>query len=423
MHFGQGRDRNLLFCSGDLSQALQSMLAKIPGYVEAIPKDQFLISSDTELIENIRPRLIANPLILHEDAKTMEQTEGKIDVSYNRNRNPFGDSGPIMVPSLKVVVEVPFDGDPDLWQMRPNQYDMSPPIADIRGNSLYITVELPHDENQEKFKQAIEGTLRSINQYVGYQLPMLDSYNESLERHISEAVHRRKTILKKSGELQDMLGIPMKTKGGAAPIKPVSIHSTHPKPLRTPPKTGVMPEPGISEDQFSVIQKVIRHWGRTAEGSPSGFSKLNEEELRDAILANLNSHFEGGATGERFRNQGKTDICIMEDDRAAFVAECKMWTGPKSVADALDQLLGYLTWRDCKASLIFFNINVAGFTDILTKFETALSNHELHIEGPTESGDGEWSYIFKSAEDEGRRVLVKVFIFNIFSAQPRITRL
>ena len=81
---------------------------------------------------------------------------------------------------------------------------------------------------------------------------------------------------------------------------------------------------------------------------------MQEEDLRNTLLAALNSTYLGKATGETFRNNGKTDICIEADDRAAFVAECKMWTGSKAVAKAIHQLDSYLTWRDCKTALIYF---------------------------------------------------------------------
>lgn len=62
-------------------------------------------------------------------------------------------------------------------------------------------------------------------------------------------------------------------------------------------------------------------------------------------LAHLNGHFGGNAAGERFRRKGKTDICIEFEHRAAFVAECKLWKGPKAFGEAIDQLLGYLMSR------------------------------------------------------------------------------
>jgi hypothetical protein len=53
--------------------------------------------------------------------------------------------------------------------------------------------------------------------------------------------------------------------------------------------------------------------------------------------------------------QGKTDILIRIDGKNIFIAECKFWTGPKGFTETIDQLLGYLSWRDTKAAIVMFN--------------------------------------------------------------------
>jgi hypothetical protein len=54
----------------------------------------------------------------------------------------------------------------------------------------------------------------------------------------------------------------------------------------------------------------------------------------------LNSQYEGGATGETSNFEGKTDILIRTESRTVFIAECKYWRGAKSLLAAIDQLLG-----------------------------------------------------------------------------------
>ena len=134
------------------------------------------------------------------------------------------------------------------------------------------------------------------------------------------------------------------------------------------------------------------------------------------ILAHLNGYFEGDAVGEAFRGNGKTDISIAQDDRAAFVGECKLWSGPAGLTTALDQLMGYLTWRDSKASLILFNSKNRNFSKILESLPDTMRNHPLFIRDLQcdETGAGEWRVQMRSKEDEGRRVTVHVFVFNLY---------
>ena len=55
-------------------------------------------------------------------------------------------------------------------------------------------------------------------------------------------------------------------------------------------------------------------------------------------------------------NELKPDvILIREENKNVFIAECKFWHGQKAFGDAVDQMLGYLTWRDSKCALLIFN--------------------------------------------------------------------
>lgn len=159
---------------------------------------------------------------------------------------------------------------------------------------------------------------------------------------------------------------------------------------------------------------LIRHVGRTFETTPATYSVHDEKELRDIILANLNGIYKGDATGETFRKTGKTDIRIEHEDRSAFVSECKVWRGPKGISLAIDQLLGYLTRRDCKATIIIFNKHNVHFSELLKKVPETMQIHPQHNKYLGEQGSGEWRFILNSSEDETRRIITHVFLFNPF---------
>lgn len=198
-------------------------------------------------------------------------------------------------------------------------------------------------------------------------------------------------------------------------MEPVKIARKLVRPLPPPPKSGYKPEPGITDEDYSHILSVIRHEGRTFETTPKTFSVHDEEALRDILLAHLNGHYQGDATGEAFRRSGKTDIRIEDNNRAAFVAECKVWKGQKELAQAIDQLLGYLTWRDCKAAIVIFNKHNAKFSGVLEAIPGAFAGHGLYKHRVDINQAGEWEFDMASREDEGRRVRVHVFAFNLFT--------
>lgn len=413
---------NPLFFKSNLDDALRNQFRQIPAEVDSIPKDQLLATPEDDIVDHIYSSTKIEPIVLHEDSKEMEQHETKIDVSGYHDRNPFGDRGPIYVPGVKVVVSIPYTGKPSLWNLRPNRSQSAFPRADIRQPNrdgigyLDIVIELPADEQREKFRQRLDYELKSIRFYLDSQKSQIEMFNSTVPKNILIAIQARKKRLKTQDGIADLLGIPLKRRGDAPPIEPIQIKRKLIKPLPPPPKSGFKPEPGITDQDFEHILAVIRQEGRSFEATPKTYAVHNEEELRDILIAHLNGHYEGGATGETFRRSGKTDIRIEDQERAAFVAECKVWRGHKELLEAVDQLLSYLTWRDCKAAIIVFNKHNAKFTELLTKVPETMHSHPKFKKELGQQKGGEWRFILTSLEDELRQVIVNVFIFNLFVA-------
>ena len=235
---------------------------------------------------------------------------------------------------------------------------------------------------------------------------------------MQQAIERRRNRLTHHGNIAELLGIPLAPRDGAPSLKPMKVKIRQSR-LPIPPRSGLKPEPGITDEIYDRILQCIRHQGRTFERTPSTYAVHGEEGLRDIVLSQLNGYFQGEAMSEAFRCKGKTDICIEQDNRAAFIGECKLWSGSKGLSDALNQLLGYLTWRDSKAALIIFNKKNKNFTKIRTDtMPETLQKHRLFLRNLPcqQDGEGEWRIQTRSAEDEGRRVTVHVFIFDISSS-------
>lgn len=409
-----------LFCEGDLDDALRARQASISAQVDSIPRDQFMNARVEEIVEHILSEMIIEPLVIYEDRSEMEQREIQMDVSGWRGRNPFGDRGPIHVAGVSVSVSIPFTGDSSLWKLKPNQWQTAFPRARVAGgrgqSNGHIQIDLaqPADEPQENFKRRLEEELRIIRFYVQSQKGQVDAFNVHLRGQILNVVSARRERIKTHEGLKDLLGIPLKRKDGVPAIEPVKIQRKLVRPLPPPPKSGYKPEPGITDQDYSHILSVIRHEGRTFETTPKTFAVHEEEALRDILLAHLNGHYQGDAAGEAFRRSGKTDIRIEDDNRAAFVAECKVWKGQKELAQAIDQLLGYLTWRDCKAAIVIFNKHNAKFSGILEIIPSVFTAHRLFTRRSEVKETGEWQFDMTSREDDGRQVRIHVFAFNLY---------
>jgi len=269
------RRDNLLFHKGDLSGTLRNQVAQIPIIVDAIPKDQFLSSSEEDIFENIITQVEIGPLVIYEDRMEMESRETKSDVSGSKERVFFGDKGPIYLDAVEVTISIPFTGDPGLWDLRPDHWTSVFPHAKIhqpgKDGIGFLTIVFTQlkDESSNKIKSRFDEELERIRIYLKSQKGQIDSFNASAPDHIRGAIKARKKRLKTYDGIVEMLGIPLKHRKGAPLINPIPIKRKLIRPLPPPPKSGFKPEPGITEQDYEHILSVIRHVGRTFEVSTS----------------------------------------------------------------------------------------------------------------------------------------------------------
>ena len=121
---------------------------------------------------------------------------------------------------------------------------------------------------------------------------------------------------------------------------------------------------------------------------------------------------EGGATGETFSVTGKTDIQVQADGRVLFIAECKIWDGPKTLENAISQALGYLAWRDSHVSIIIF-VRRKDFAAVAGRTPAILASHPQHLRSLPEPGAGEWRSRMRQTTDPDREVTLSVLAFHL----------
>jgi hypothetical protein len=103
---------------------------------------------------------------------------------------------------------------------------------------------------------------------------------------------------------------------------------------------------------------------------------------------------------------------LREGDRNVFIAECKFWKGPKAFGEAIDQLLGYATWRDGKTAILVFNRGTETST-VLAGIDSIAKEHlnfKRAIEWPHESG---FRYVLHSNGDKNRELILTVLVFHV----------
>jgi hypothetical protein len=327
-----------------------------------------------------------------------------------RGGSPFG--GRILVKGLEIRVRVPYTGQRELFWFRPSHFTLNPPRGIVTNDYLEFHIRGDHLVG-ENVKRTLDSNLNSIQGYLNHIAEQCGAYNASLEAKIREMIKQRKERLLSHRQIVASIGLPMETRSEAP--RTYTVPDVRQKPAIKPPvvrEKSYVPEPALDEKVYEHILSIIRSMVHVIERSPKAFAHMAEEDLRSHFLVQLNGQYQGRATGETFNYEGKTDILIREGDRNVFIAECKIWKGEAELAKAIDQILGYLHWRDTKAALLVFNRNKT-FTDVLAKIPAAIQRHPNYKKLLQQAGGTEWRFLFASKDDPNRELQLAVLAFDV----------
>jgi hypothetical protein len=406
------KSSGLLFVTHDLSQTLEHTAQSVLKEVESLQANRLLNTAPEDLKNYLVEKYSVTPIKLLRDQWHADSHEVKVDVRYDRMRWIDDTSRPVMIPGERIEVRVPFEGESELFYARSNTSTTNPPRATVENNELVLRYDSPADQPRD-VRPLVDQDLANIEQYLAWQSPMIHAHNASLAAKAEHAIQQRRSRLLAQSQRAEALGIPIKRRSDAPTTYAVPTVRRKAAPSLPPATTSqFMPEPVWVMEQYEQALKVMQDMALVMERSPSAFKSMDEEALRQHFLVQLNGQFEGKATGETFNMSGKTDILLREGDRNVFIAECKFWKGPKAFAQALDQLMGYTTWRDGKAVVLVFNRGTDTST-VLSGIDSTAKAHGNFKRSMNWPHEGGFRYIFHSNGDANREITLTVLVFHV----------
>jgi hypothetical protein len=401
-----------LFSEHHLGEILNGHLQKARAKIDELDENYLLNASEADLIAYFVSEYTVNPPELGEPY-IAESKEANVDVRYHPDRYIFDDGRPVYAKGTRLEIHVPYTGDAFLFHCAPSTYSLSPPQADVRQSVLAFTYETAGEMNSEQIKQSFNHSLGQVRSSLQHTQTDCAKFNGDLENQIRQIVAGRKNRLLKSRQAVANIGLPMKRREDAATT--YTVPNVRRKPQIQMPvvkdKAFIL-EPALANEEYEHILSVIRSMVKVMERSPHSFQTMGEEDLRTHFLVPLNGQYEGRASGETFNYEGKTDILIRDGDRNVFIAECKIWKGEAELVKALDQILGYLHWRDTKAALIVFNRNKS-FSDVLAKIEPTVAAHPSCKKLSKKLSETEWRFVFGNKDDPNRELQLAVLLFDV----------
>lgn len=361
----------------------------------------------------VEENLSIAPLDLHWDDQYVpsdQARETRMDVQHDWLVAGAGYGRPVMVDAIQTVIRVPFHGDPTLFSCQPSTFTSVRPVADVdAARSELVLTRTDRAPTPESITGWLAEQRRLIDEYVGWVNAGVAQINSDIASTARSSLGARRDKLLADRQLLASLPIPVRAAAGRRLYVPVARKTV--RVTQRPQPKPFAPEAELETAVYEDVLATIASFATALERSPNTFAKLREEELRDFLLVILNANFVGQGAGEVFNNQGKTDILVRHGDRNVFIAECKIWSGPKAFGEAVDQLLGYTAWRDGKAALILFIRNKDATAAIASAVDAVCGHPQCARALPTADATRRGDFILRSAVDEQRTIRTALLPF------------
>lgn len=295
-------------------------------------------------------------------------------------------------------------------------------VAELQSSLIGGIYEWELDEGSGMFRitvdrnpSAIKGAVDSLEAVLLNKNSQIESSNPQLKEKIKMMVKERIEKVKKNKsdfeEVLKTINFPLEIVNKDA-VKPIDFGIKTQIKALIPPTPKPKVEYVLDREKVLTILQIIDNLVKSWETAPNSYNNRPEEDLRDIILSSLNSVFGGKATAETFSKKGKADIFLSIEENAALVMECKWWDGEKMLVEAINQILGYITWRHSFGIIIVFSKN-QDFTNVLDSVKQAIQAHELYKNGMKSISNTHFESIHTFPEDDRKTIELHVVVYNL----------
>jgi hypothetical protein len=406
---------NILF-KNSFRILLQVTGGRLVKQIKAMPDNLFSSQSVDDFVNDLSEEYKIGdlPIIFWEKGTTkisiVKLTSQDLPSSFDR-----GFSGTIERKKIDFFIPMS-DGRHDIMVYREDKIDYSKPFVGgmsystktfnpvgvpyvIDGNKLQFTY-IDLWQNPEKTNETFSDDKKIFNEFYLGLKTTIEEYNFNLPNILRSLINKRIDKSKRDKEYESKLVFPIVSDPNVTdffiPKKVLKSKKIQPKSKKITQDTPVY-EWYITEDDYMNILKLLHDCGKMWEKYPRLYRGRDEETLRDQLLFVLVPNIIAVVAGEAYNKKGKTDISIKHENTNLFIGECKIWKGPKTLIETINQILKYLTWRDSKSAVLNFVPN-DDFIHVLDSAEKTIQQHPNYIGKIKEYEKGWSNYSFHLSE-------------------------
>lgn len=214
-----------LFSKHDVYNVIESQKQRLKEAYLRLPENEAM---DETAIQRTKAEYMLDVPVLKTDEMYCVESKTKVDVSRNPNRIFFG-TGPVMEDATELIVHIPFDGDPGVFNIAPSAYNSQIAQGEVHGNEVLLRV-IVSDSNYD-VQGHIDREVAQINWALTHLREKNEYTSQELEGALRQAVAARKRSIESRGNVVGNLKIPLRpTAPPQTPTSPPVLQKKVPEP-------------------------------------------------------------------------------------------------------------------------------------------------------------------------------------------------
>lgn len=204
------RNDDLLFWEYDWHRIIENQKLQLTKRIDDLSAEELSEGTLDELADRFATKFEIVPPTIFPDKLEVTQRETDIDVSGD----PYHFSsrqGPHYVKGTAIDARLPFDGDKEMFRVKPSTYNMNPPRGRIGNGYIEFTVQ-GTNLTKEKVRTEIDGRVKAISEYLEFQANGIGDLAAELRRIAYQGLERRKQKLDSDNDLISGLGYKVRDK-------------------------------------------------------------------------------------------------------------------------------------------------------------------------------------------------------------------
>ena len=204
------RDEDHLFWEYDWHSVVESQKQQLRKKIDNLSAEDLSKGTLDEFAESLAGQFEIEPPTIFPNKLEVSQREVEIDFSGDPDRY-FSRSGPHNVKGTAIDVRLPFEGDKEMFRVKPTTYNFSPPRGRISQGYIEFTVE-GVNLTKEQVQTEIDGRVNSISEFLEFQTNSIGNLPTELRQIAYQSLEQRQHKLQADSDLISDLGYQIRDK-------------------------------------------------------------------------------------------------------------------------------------------------------------------------------------------------------------------